>query len=58
MDKIYTPSSRVIAEKTCGTHDTAFPIAEDGVSHSSQPNISRPDGCRHPLLTRTSIQVN
>ncbi|WP_405480716.1 hypothetical protein [Streptomyces sp. NBC_00009] len=25
MDKIYTPSSRVIAEKTCGTHDTGIP---------------------------------
>ena len=24
----------------------------------SQPNISRLDGCRHPLLRRTSIQVN
>ncbi len=27
-------------------------------SHSSPPNISRSEGCRHPLLPRTSIQVN
>ncbi len=35
----------------------AFRYARCGVRHSSQPNISRPGGCRHPLLRHTSIRV-
>ena len=37
-------------------HGHAF--AKHGIHHSSQPNIARPDGCRHPLPARTSVQVH
>ncbi len=53
--KISIPPSRVKVEIPRVRHSDSRGVA---CAFLSQPNISRLDGCRHPLLRRTSVQVN
>src|SRR3954452_7862286 len=53
--KISIPPSRMMVEIPRARHSDLRGVA---CAFLSQPNISRLDGCRHPLLRRTSVQAN